>query len=171
MPNTFGSPPEYRGRRYRRPASAAAIPLLVQASRLHSVQPRRLHHKHILDVHFRLAIGQQPVAARLRPNETDIQRVEVEQRARGKPVQEQIVPGLGPRIALAPDGQPFGKPVRTVEIGLLERDDVDHFMCQHPGPVHRDARRESLGEAIATIRRCTPQPSPNRADRSSALNH
>ena len=77
-----------------------------------------------------------PIAAGLWSRETEVQRIESEQLPAGRPIAEQLVPGIGPPTTLAPNRQPFGVPVGAIESRLLKRDDVDQFVRQHFGPIH-----------------------------------
>ena len=71
----------------------------------------------------------------MRPDEGQIQIVEVIELALGSAVQEQLVPLLRPRIALVFDRQGFGVPVRDVEVRLLQVQHVNKFVLEHAGPV------------------------------------
>ena len=67
--------------------------------------------------------------------------------------QQQLVPGLRPREALVADRQTFREPVRHQEVGLLQVEDVDDLVPQHPRPVERlGGCPLACGEAMATIR-------------------
>ena len=55
----------------------------------------------------------------------------------GIALDQQLVPLLRAREALALDGQGLGVPVGDVELGLLQGDHVDDLVLEHPRPVER----------------------------------
>ena len=91
--------------------------------------------QHVFGVQLGLAIGQRPLVAGMRPDESQVDVVQVEDLARGHALDQQIVPGLRPGIAFVEHGQGFGVPMRNVEVGLLQVEHVDELVLQHPGPV------------------------------------
>ena len=89
----------------------------------------------ITGVEMALAISHLPIEGCLGALEAEIDSVQVHQFALGDSVEQQAGPDFGTGRLFAHDGQGFRKPVRTIELGLLQSDDVHEFVFDDLGPV------------------------------------
>ena len=108
--------------------------------------------RHVLGVELGLAVGHLAIVGLFRPDETQVDVIEVEQvLPAGHAFLKHLVPGLRARAFLALDGQGLGEPVRDVEVSLTKRDHVCIFVDHYARPVERlvGARRVGEGDDFA----------------------
>src|SRR5580704_4972905 len=89
----------------------------------------------ILDVLKRLQVGELPVLAGSGPDEAEVDVVEVHELTAADALLEQLIPERRHRKAFLTDRQSLGEPVRHLEIGLLEVEDVNQFVPEDARPV------------------------------------
>ena len=99
-----------------------------------------------------------------RADEAHTQVVEVFQLALGDSVEQQLVPLDRPRIALGANGESLGVPVRNVEVGLLQREDVNELVLHHACPVQRMVHPRGAGHCDDRAGRGSDRLHPRQPD-------
>ena len=81
---------------------------------------------------------------------------------------QQPVPFRRTGVAFGPHGEGFGVPVRNVEFGFLQREDMHVFVLQHSRPVERFFQPRRRGHRDDHSRRSADRLNPRQADHPGA---